>query len=76
MVGWHHQINGHELEQELEVGDAIQPSHPLLPPSPLALADLSLFLHYLLKLSFYRSIYGGPDKQRWAIFQLHGEWAR
>ena len=49
------------------VGDAVQPSHPLLPPSPLALADLSLFLDYLLKLSFYRSIYmraqiskGGP----------------
>ena len=53
--------------------DAIQPSHPLLPTSPLALADLSLFLHYLFKLSFHRSIYGGPDKQRWTIFQLHGE---
>ena len=21
MVGWHHQLNGHELEQALEVGD-------------------------------------------------------
>ena len=22
MVGWHHQLNGHELEQALGVGDA------------------------------------------------------
>ena len=37
MVGWHHQFNGHELEQALGVDDAIQPSHPLLSPSPPAL---------------------------------------
>ena len=29
MVGWHHQLGGHEFEQALGVGDAIQPSHPL-----------------------------------------------
>ena len=34
MVGWHHRIDGHEFEQILEVGDAIQPSHPLSSPSP------------------------------------------
>ena len=55
MVGWHHQLNGHdefkqtlgdsEGQESLEfaetpvywVSDAIQPSHPLSPPSPLAL---------------------------------------
>ena len=36
LVGWHHQRNGHEFEQALGVGDAIQPSHPLLSPSPPA----------------------------------------
>ena len=39
MVGWHHRLNGHEFEQALGVGDAIQPSHPasLSPASPPAL---------------------------------------
>ena len=43
MVGWHHRLNGHEFERipgESEgpgVDDAVQPSHPLSPPSPLAL---------------------------------------
>ena len=23
MVGWHHQLNGHELEQSLRVGDGL-----------------------------------------------------
>ena len=31
MVGWHHQLNGHEFEQALRVGDALEPSHPLSP---------------------------------------------
>ena len=31
MVGWHHRCDGHEFEQVLGVGDAIHPSHPLLP---------------------------------------------
>ena len=34
MVGWHHRLNGYEFEQASGVGDVIQPSHPLLPPSP------------------------------------------
>ena len=29
MVGQHHLLNGHEFEQVLGVGDAVQPSHPL-----------------------------------------------
>ena len=36
MVGWHHWLNGHEFEQGLGVGDAIQPSHSLSSPSPPA----------------------------------------
>ena len=36
MVGWHHQLDGHEFEQTLGVGNGIQPSHPLLSPSPPA----------------------------------------
>ena len=36
-VGWRHGLNGHEFEQAPGVGDAIQPSHPLLPASPTAL---------------------------------------
>ena len=36
MVDWHHRVDGHEFEQALEVGDAIQPSHPLSSPSPPA----------------------------------------
>ena len=35
-VGWHQRLDGHEFEQTLAVGGAIQPSHPLLSPSPLA----------------------------------------
>ena len=34
MVGWHHQLNGHGFVWTLGVGDDIQPSHPLLSPSP------------------------------------------
>ena len=34
MVGWHHQLDGHKLEQAPGVGEAIQPSHPLLSPDP------------------------------------------
>ena len=34
MIGLHHQLNGHEFEQALGVGDANQPSHPLSSPSP------------------------------------------
>ena len=34
MVGWSHRFDGHEFEQALGVGDAIQPSHPLSSPSP------------------------------------------
>ena len=45
IVGWHHGLDGHEFEQALgigqvhihRVGDAIQPSHPLLSPYPPAL---------------------------------------
>ena len=37
MVEWHHQLNGHEFEQVLGVGDPIQLSHPLLSPYPPAL---------------------------------------
>ena len=33
VVGWHHRLNGHELEQALGVGDAIQLAHPLSSPS-------------------------------------------
>ena len=36
MAGWHHRLDGHELEQAPGVGDAIQPSHPLSSPSPPA----------------------------------------
>ena len=36
MVGWHHWLDGHEFEQAPGVGDAIQPSHPQLSPSPPA----------------------------------------
>ena len=36
MVGWHYQLVGHEFEQGLGVGDAIQPSYPLSSPSPPA----------------------------------------
>ena len=44
MVGWHHQLNGHESSKLWEftqthvhpVGDTIQPSHPLSSPSPPA----------------------------------------
>ena len=35
MAGWHQQLDGHEFEQALGVGDAIQPSHPLLSRSPV-----------------------------------------
>ena len=31
MVGWYHWLDWHEFEQALEVGDAIQPSHPVVP---------------------------------------------
>ena len=34
MVGWLHWLDGHESEQVLGVGDAIQPSHSLSSPSP------------------------------------------
>ena len=34
MVGWHHWLYGHEFVQAPGVGDAIQPSHPLLSPPP------------------------------------------
>ena len=37
MVGWYHQLDGHEFEQAPGVGDAIQPSHPLSSTSPPAL---------------------------------------
>ena len=37
MVGWDHRFNGHELEQALRVGDAVQLSHPVLSSSPPAL---------------------------------------
>ena len=30
MVRWHHQLDGHESEQALGVGDSIQSPHPLL----------------------------------------------
>ena len=33
VIGWHHQLNGHEFEHALGVGDALQLSHPLLSPS-------------------------------------------
>ena len=33
----HHQLPGFTQTHVHQVGDAIQPSHPLLPPSPLAL---------------------------------------
>ena len=36
VVGRHHQPDGHEFEQAPGVGDGIQPSHPLLSPSPPA----------------------------------------
>ena len=36
IVGWHHRLNGHEFEQALGVGDALQLSHPLSSPSPPA----------------------------------------
>ena len=36
MVGCHHRLDGHEFEQVLRVGDAIQPSHPLSSPPPPA----------------------------------------
>ena len=32
IVGWHHQLYGHEFEQALGVGDVIQTSHPLSSP--------------------------------------------
>ena len=38
MVEWHHQLNEPEFEQAQWVGGAIQPSHPLLSPSPPALS--------------------------------------
>ena len=36
MIGWHHQLNGHELTKPHVhwVSDAIQPPHPLSSPSP------------------------------------------
>ena len=34
--GWDYQLYGHEFEQALGVGDAIQPSHPLSSPFPPA----------------------------------------
>ena len=34
IVGWHHRLDGREFEQVLGVGDAIQPSCPLLSTSP------------------------------------------
>ena len=36
MTGWHHWLDRHEPEWTLGVGDATQPSHPLLSPSPPA----------------------------------------
>ena len=42
MVGWYHRLNGHEFEQALGVGDAIQPSHLLSSP---ALPALNLSQH-------------------------------
>ena len=36
IVGWQHQLYGHEFEQALGVGDTIQPSQPLLSPFPPA----------------------------------------
>ena len=42
MVECHSQLNEHEFELTLGVGDAIQPSYPLLSPSPPA---FNLFQH-------------------------------
>ena len=50
MVGWHHWLNGHELEQALGVGDAIHKSHPLFLPSPPAL-DLSQHQGFFFTMS-------------------------
>ena len=36
MVGWHDRLDGHEFQQALGVGDAIQPFHILSSPSPPA----------------------------------------
>ena len=41
VVGWH-QLGGHEFEQALGVGDALQPSHPL---SSLSLPAFNLSQH-------------------------------
>ena len=57
MVGWPHQLNGHEFEWTLGVGDAIQPFHPLLSHSPAAfnlsqhqgLFKWVSFLHHVAK---------------------------
>ena len=38
MVGWYHWLKGHEFEQTLGDGDAIPPSHSLLPASAPALS--------------------------------------
>ena len=35
MVGWHHQLMELDQTHVHQVSDAIQPSHPLLSPSPL-----------------------------------------
>ena len=36
MVGWHHRVDEHGFGWTPGVGDAVQPSHPLLSPSPFA----------------------------------------
>ena len=42
MVGSYYRVDGHEFEQALGVGDAIQPSHPPSSPSP---PTFNLFQH-------------------------------
>ena len=65
MVGWHHWLNGHELTQThvYWVSDTIQPSHPLLSPSPPA---LNLSQHQC----FFKWISSSHQMARVLVFQL------
>ena len=56
MVGWYHLLDGHEFEQALEVGDVIQPSHPVSFPSPPAFNESVLPVRWPQYWSFTFSI--------------------
>ena len=59
MVGWHHQLNGHEFEQVLGDGEG-QRSLEYLSPWGLKELDMTERLHFHFSLSFIGEGNGNP----------------